>query len=84
MHDESEFEYTSSSMINGADDLLCVVSSSCEAMGINLILGERLDLGSIEKGEAKTNEAGQKIVRTVTGRKIAADLLVSLNTHVSE
>ncbi|PPQ85979.1 hypothetical protein CVT25_001678 [Psilocybe cyanescens] len=52
------------------------ISSSCEAMGINLILGERLDLGSIEKGEAKTNEAGQKIVRTVTGRKIAADLLL--------
>lgn len=47
-------------------------------MGIKLILGERLDLSSVEDGAGSVNAKGQKVVRTVTGREIAADLLVSL------
>lgn len=52
------------------------VRSTCEALDVELILGERLDLSSIESGKAKENALGQKVVRTVTGREIAADLLV--------
>lgn len=43
---------------------------------IDVILGERLDLSSVDEEPEKTNEHGQRIVRTVTGREIAADLLV--------
>jgi len=45
-------------------------------MDVELILGERLDLSSTANGKAKVNALGQKVVRTVTGREIAADLLV--------
>ena len=55
-----------------------LVLNSCEALGIEVILGERLDLSSIDPlGKATANQLGQKVVRTVTGREIAADLLVS-------
>lgn len=56
------------------------VKQACQKLDITLILGERLDLESIEDGKAKVNEAGQKVVRTVTGREIAADLLVRRKT----
>ncbi|KAJ3497804.1 hypothetical protein NLJ89_g10300 [Agrocybe chaxingu] len=49
---------------------------SCENMDIEVILGERLDMDSVEDGKGKHNERGQKVVRTVTGREIAADLLL--------
>ncbi|PPQ72680.1 hypothetical protein CVT24_012658 [Panaeolus cyanescens] len=52
------------------------ILSTCKEIGIELILGERLDLDSIEEGSAKLNAQGQKVVRTVTGREIAADLLM--------
>ncbi|KAF8196976.1 hypothetical protein BJ912DRAFT_954358, partial [Pholiota molesta] len=52
------------------------IRDACENLGVNLILGERLDLSSVESGKAKINAAGQKVVRTVTGREIAADLLL--------
>lgn len=41
-----------------------------------MILGERLDLKSVEEVPPKRNEAGQRVVRTVKGRELAADLLV--------
>lgn len=41
---------------------------------INVILSERLDMQSV--AEKKTNKAGQRVVRTVLGRELAADLLL--------
>ncbi|KAG5644478.1 hypothetical protein DXG03_008305 [Asterophora parasitica] len=41
---------------------------------IDVILGERLDLASVE--EDKTSDSGQRIVRTLAGREIAADLVL--------
>jgi hypothetical protein len=50
-----------------------------ELQSIDLILGERLDMSSIDEqtrsGEA-VNSQGQRVVRTEKGREIAADLLV--------
>ncbi|KAH9475074.1 Fe-regulated protein 8 [Psilocybe cubensis] len=83
MHDESEIQiYHRGAQL--LKDCFVIVKSSCENMGVKLILGERLDLGSIENGQAKTNEAGQKVVRTVTGREIAADLLASSSMLISD
>ncbi|KAF5319705.1 hypothetical protein D9619_008513 [Psilocybe cf. subviscida] len=56
------------------------VLRSCDALGVKVILGERLDLGSLstnkevatQEGEART----QRVVRTVTGREIVADLVL--------
>ena len=41
-----------------------------------MILGERLDLESTKPEKVKLNEHGQRVVRTVKGREVAADLLV--------
>jgi hypothetical protein len=52
-----------------------------ELQGIDLILGERLDLSAIDPktGTSKAvNAQGKRIVRTEKGREIAADLLVRL------
>ncbi|KAG5635987.1 hypothetical protein H0H81_009455 [Sphagnurus paluster] len=43
---------------------------------IDVILGERLDLSSVNEESGKTNEHGQRVVRTISGREIAADLIV--------
>ncbi|RDB21672.1 Apoptosis-inducing factor B [Hypsizygus marmoreus] len=43
---------------------------------VDVILGERLDLSSVDEKPGKTNERGQRIVRTVKGREIAADLIL--------
>lgn len=43
---------------------------------IDVILGERLDLDSVNEDPPKRNENGQRIVRTLKGREIAADLIV--------
>ncbi|GLB42577.1 putative pyridine nucleotide-disulphide oxidoreductase [Lyophyllum shimeji] len=43
---------------------------------VTVILGERLDLSSVDEEPVKTNEHGQRIVRTATGREIAADLIL--------
>lgn len=51
-----------------------------ELQGIDLILGERLDLSTIDPktGTSKSvNAQGKRVVRTEKGREIAADLLVS-------
>ncbi|KAF8990972.1 hypothetical protein BDQ17DRAFT_1371248 [Cyathus striatus] len=47
-----------------------------ESVGIDTILGERLDLSSLENGEAKVNADGKKVVRTEKGREISADLIL--------
>lgn len=49
-----------------------------EELQINMVLGERLDLASTTPEAVKYNERGQRVVKTVTGRELAADLLVSL------
>ncbi|TFK22539.1 FAD/NAD(P)-binding domain-containing protein [Coprinopsis marcescibilis] len=55
------------------------VRKTTESQGIELILGERLDMSSVDESinAGKTvNEQGQRIVKTVKGREIAADLLL--------
>ncbi|KAH6905159.1 hypothetical protein BKA70DRAFT_1293604 [Coprinopsis sp. MPI-PUGE-AT-0042] len=55
------------------------VRKTLETQEVDLILGERLDLSSVDlstNSGKKTNAKGQRIVRTVTGREIAADLLL--------
>lgn len=49
-----------------------------EDLRIDVILGERLDLSSVQSTAASSdvNECKEKIVRTEKGREIAADLLV--------
>ena len=49
-----------------------VVLQSLESLGIEVILGERLDTSSADK----YNEAGQRVVNTLSGRDIATDLMV--------
>ncbi|KAG6856063.1 hypothetical protein H0H87_007719 [Tephrocybe sp. NHM501043] len=43
---------------------------------IDVILGERLDLSSVDEQPEKFNERGQRVVRTMAGREIAADLIL--------
>ncbi|TEB25768.1 FAD/NAD(P)-binding domain-containing protein [Coprinellus micaceus] len=55
------------------------VRKAMELQGIDLILGERLDLSAIDPktGTSKAvNAQGKRIVRTEKGREIAADLLL--------
>lgn len=55
-----------------------LVLRSLKDSDIEVILGERLDLGSIHDGQGIIQTTtGRKIVRTVKGREIEADLLVS-------
>ncbi|KAK0477886.1 hypothetical protein IW261DRAFT_1484350 [Armillaria novae-zelandiae] len=48
------------------------ILQSLQSLGIEVILGERLDLSSADK----YNEAGQRVVRTLSGRDIATDLML--------
>ncbi|KAG2002423.1 Fer8 [Coprinopsis cinerea AmutBmut pab1-1] len=55
------------------------VRKTLESQEVELILGERLDLDSVDHvlGAGKVvNAKGQRVVRTVTGREISADLLL--------
>ncbi|KAJ8522818.1 hypothetical protein ONZ45_g692 [Pleurotus djamor] len=52
------------------------VVTSLEKLGVEVILGERLDLKSVEEKPHKRNDAGQRVVRTTKGRELAADLLM--------
>ena len=45
-------------------------------MEIDTILGERLNLASAQQVPPKLNAKGQRVVTTVTGREVAADLIV--------
>lgn len=49
---------------------------SLESLNVNVILGERLDLDSARADKPTLNTSGQHVIRTMTGREIAADLLV--------
>ncbi|KZP24020.1 FAD/NAD(P)-binding domain-containing protein [Athelia psychrophila] len=52
------------------------ILEAMDELRVNVILGERLDLDSTREEPPKRNQAGQRIVRTVTGREVAADLLL--------
>ncbi|KIY71500.1 hypothetical protein CYLTODRAFT_441178 [Cylindrobasidium torrendii FP15055 ss-10] len=52
------------------------ILKSMDKGGITSILGERLDLDSAKQDPPKRNEKGQRVVRTLSGREIAADLIV--------
>ena len=57
-----------------------IVKKTMEELRVDMILGERLDLASTTSEAAKFNERGQRVVKTVTGREVAADVLVSEQT----
>ncbi|PBK68507.1 FAD/NAD(P)-binding domain-containing protein [Armillaria solidipes] len=48
------------------------ILQSLESLGIDVILGERLETSSADK----YNEAGQRVVSTLSGRDIATDLML--------
>ncbi|KAI5890714.1 FAD/NAD(P)-binding domain-containing protein [Schizophyllum commune H4-8] len=43
-------------------------------LNINVVLGERLDVRSV--AEKQSSESGERVVRTVSGRELAADLVL--------
>ena len=45
-------------------------------LGIEVFLGERLDLSSVKPESKEYNDLGQRVVRTEKGRSLAADLMV--------
>ncbi|KAF4582710.1 hypothetical protein EYR40_002634 [Pleurotus pulmonarius] len=61
------------------------ILASTAKLGVDVILGERLDLKSVEEVPPKRNDSGQRIVRTIKGRELAADLLVryTLRRHAN-
>jgi hypothetical protein len=50
-------------------------------MGVDVILGSRLDLSSLGAAAetTKRNERGERVVQTADGREVAADLVVSVS-----
>ena len=52
------------------------VLKTLEDIGVDLILGERLDIESTKAENIKFNARGQRVVRTLSGREVAADLMV--------
>lgn len=47
-------------------------------LGVNVILGQRLDLNTTLPENAEYNEKGERVVRTVSGQIICAELIVSV------
>ncbi|KIJ56320.1 hypothetical protein M422DRAFT_150875 [Sphaerobolus stellatus SS14] len=52
------------------------IYQAATGLGIEVILGERLDLSSVDEKSPRKNPDGQRIVTTVSGRELAADLLL--------
>ncbi|KAF7985476.1 hypothetical protein HWV62_5247 [Athelia sp. TMB] len=52
------------------------IIEALDELNVEVILGERLELESTQEEPPKRNAAGQRVVQTVTGREIAADLLL--------
>lgn len=50
------------------------VISSLSALNVCTILGDRLDLSTLDQ---KKSPSAERVVRTVSGREITADLIVS-------
>ena len=55
------------------------IVSTLDGLHIDTILGDRLDLASVKEGKTVTTPDGRKerVVRTVSGREIRAELIVS-------
>ena len=55
------------------------IVSTLDDLHIDTILGDRLDLASVREGKTVTTPDGRKerVVRTVSGREIRAELIVS-------
>lgn len=58
---------------------LFLVLKTMEDLGVNLILGERLDLESTKPEKLKFNLRRQRVVKTMSGKDVAADLMVSFS-----
>ncbi|KAF9257141.1 FAD/NAD(P)-binding domain-containing protein [Marasmius fiardii PR-910] len=58
------------------EELHLEVLKGLESLGVNVILGERLDMTSVKDEPVKFNELGQRVVRTVKGRELAADYIM--------
>lgn len=52
------------------------VNKTMTDLGVTVLLGQRLDLRTTLPENAEYNERGERIVRTVSGRVVAADLIV--------
>ena len=55
------------------------VLSTLSALNVCAVLGDRLDLASLDK--AAERDGAERIVRTQSGREIRAELVVSLLNH---
>lgn len=55
------------------------IVSTLDGLHIDTILGDRLDLTSVKEGKTVTTPDGRKerVVRTVSGREVRAELIVS-------
>lgn len=60
--------------------ILVVVLSSLTAMGVDVILGERLDLSSPPKEVVNEDGVLERVARTQSGREIQAGVVVCI-TH---
>ncbi|KAL0565631.1 hypothetical protein V5O48_016390 [Marasmius crinis-equi] len=58
------------------EELHLEVLKGLESLNVNVILGERLDMDSASDANPKLNERGQRVVRTLKGREISADLVM--------
>ena len=70
VHTESKFGHRQQWLVT---DFL-VVLSSLSSLNVSTILGDRLDLSTLGQ---KSNPSAERVVRTVSGREISADLIVS-------
>ncbi|KAJ7579263.1 hypothetical protein C8J56DRAFT_1030584 [Mycena floridula] len=52
------------------------ILKALELSEVDVILGERLDLKCVSEESVKVNAAGHRVVRTMKGREIAADIIL--------
>ncbi|KAG9117701.1 hypothetical protein FRC07_007338 [Ceratobasidium sp. 392] len=52
------------------------INKTMEDLGITMLLGQRLDLRTTLPENAEYNERGERIVKTILGRAVAADLVL--------
>ncbi|ELU40216.1 pyridine nucleotide-disulfide oxidoreductase domain-containing protein [Rhizoctonia solani AG-1 IA] len=57
------------------------VNKTMHALGVNLILGQRLDLKTTLPEHAEYDEQGRRVVKTENGKNICADLVVSIDHY---
>lgn len=57
-----------------------LVNKTMHNLNVNLILGQRLDLKTTLPENAEYDEQGRRVVKTESGMRICADLVVSFPT----